>query len=70
MGYVAQATNKRTGYFETCTKVDSLKEAYHYSRYYRSIGYNAKVYSDEEYEKVLEEEYKRRKQQNLIMMIY
>jgi hypothetical protein len=60
MGYVAQATNKNTGFFMTCTKVDTKEEAIHYAKYYRSIGYNARVYSDEEYTEALEKDSKER----------
>ena len=69
MEYVAQAINKNTKLFVTCTKVDNLKDAYHYAKYYRGIGYNAKVYTEEEYLIALEENDKRRKD-GINLMLY
>ena len=56
MGYVAQAINKYTKFFETCTSCDTKEEAVKYAKYYRSIGYNAKVYTDEEHMIALEKD--------------
>lgn len=56
MGYVAQAIDKRTKFFETCTSCDTKEEAIKYAKYYRSIGYNAKVYTDEEHMIALEKD--------------
>lgn len=49
MGYVAQAIDKYTKYFKTCYSCDTKEEAVKMAKYYRSIGYNAKVYTDEEH---------------------
>lgn len=38
MGYVAQAINKYTKFFETCTSCNTKEEAIKYAKYYRSIG--------------------------------
>ena len=62
MDYIAQAIDKNTGLFRTCTMADkdyAIKTA----KYYRSIGYNAKVFSRDEYEKASEENSRKRQEQ-------
>lgn len=56
MGYVAQAIDKYTKYFKTCYSCDTKEEAVKMAKYYRSIGYNAKVYTDEEHVERLDKE--------------
>jgi hypothetical protein len=55
MDYVAQAINKNTGLFGTCTICGSLEDAKRYAKYYRSIGYKSKVFNEEEYTEAAEE---------------
>lgn len=61
------AFDKRTRYIRTITSC-KRKDANHYARYYRSIGYNARILMDEELEKTQTEEMKeiRRNQQMTI----
>ena len=47
------ALDKRTGFIKTGTSCDR-KDAGHYAKYYRSIGYNARVLTYEELEKLEE----------------
>lgn len=51
------ATDKNTGYIKTCTSCDE-KDANRYTKYYRSIGYNSRIVTYEELEKIQEEEMK------------
>lgn len=53
------ATNKGTGFIETCTSCDE-EDAQRYAKYYRSVGYNARVLIYEELEKYQEWEKKER----------
>lgn len=53
------ATQKKTGYIVTCTSCDDT-EAWRYAKYYRSVGYNARVLTYEELEKYQEWEKKER----------
>ena len=62
MDYIAQAIDKHTGLFGTCTITDK-ESAIKTAKYYRSIGYNAKVFSRDEYEKASEENAQERKEQ-------
>lgn len=54
MDYIAQAIDRHTGIFGTCTITDK-ELAYKIAKYYRSIGYRAKVFSADEYKAALEE---------------
>lgn len=49
------AFNKRTGYIGPVTSCDA-KDAQHYAKYYRSIGYNARVLTYEELDQIQEKE--------------
>lgn len=49
------ATVKGTGRIKTGTSCDR-KDANHYAKYYRNIGYNARILTYEELEKLEEEE--------------
>lgn len=49
------ATEKHTGFIKTCTSCDR-EDANRYAKYYRGIGYNSRIVSYEELEKILEEE--------------
>lgn len=62
MDYIAQAIDKHTGLFGTCTITDK-ESAIKTARYYRSIGYNAKVFSRDEYEKASAENLHKRQEQ-------
>jgi hypothetical protein len=54
--WVAQAIDKNTGFFKTSYSTGTKEEAVKMAKYYRSIGYNAKVYpANEEYDKALED---------------
>jgi hypothetical protein len=55
MDWIAQAIERHTGAFKTCTHYGSKAEAVKCAKYYRSIGYNAKVFSEEEYPEALEQ---------------
>ena len=47
--------DKGTGFIRTGTSCDR-KDANHYAKYYRNIGYNARILTYEELEKLEEEE--------------
>ena len=47
--------DKGTGYIRTGTSCDR-KDASRYAKYYRSIGYNARILTYEELEKIEEQE--------------
>lgn len=49
------ATDKGTGFIKTCTSCDDT-DAQRYAKYYRSIGYNARVVTYEELEEIQEKE--------------
>ena len=49
------ALDKGTGFIRTGTSCDR-KDANHYAKYYRNIGYNARILTYEELEKLEEEE--------------
>lgn len=49
------ALDKRTGFIRTGTSCDR-KDANHYAKYYRNIGYNARILTYEELEKLEEQE--------------
>lgn len=49
------AFDKGTGYMGPVTSCDS-KDAQHYAKYYRSIGYNARVLTYEELDQIQEKE--------------
>ena len=49
------ALDKRTGFIKTGTSCDR-KDANHYAKYYRSIGYNARILTYEELDKIEEQE--------------
>ena len=70
MLYVAQAIDRNTGYFGTCTWCETKKDARHYARYYRLIGYKAKIFSDEEYDKANNENAELRHKQTILQKIY
>ncbi len=53
------ATDKGTGFIKTCTSCDDT-DAQRYAKYYRSIGYNARVVTYEELEEIQEKERKLR----------
>jgi hypothetical protein len=67
--YVAQAINKHTGEFKTCTHCGENKElAMREAKYYRSIGYNAKVFdSYETYVAALDANYEMVKRNSKMM---
>ena len=54
MVFVA-ALDKGTGFIRTGTSCDR-KDANHYAKYYRNIGYNARILTYEELEKLEERE--------------
>jgi len=62
MDYIAQAIDKHTGLFRTCTVADK-ELATKTAKYYRSIGYNAKVIPADEYDKASEENARKRQEQ-------
>ena len=73
MEYIAQAIEKNTKRFLTCTHCDTKEDAIHYAKYYRSIGYNAKVYDENEYIIALEkdaEDYKVQRKLELYSKLY
>lgn len=49
------AFDKGTGYIRTVTSCDA-KDAQHYAKYYRNIGYNARVLTYEELGRLQEQE--------------
>lgn len=49
------ALDKGTGFIKTGTSCDQ-KDGSHYAKYYRSIGYNARILTYEELEKLEEQE--------------
>ena len=52
------ALDRGTGYIKTCTSCDR-DDADHYAKYYRNIGYRARIFSYDElekYEKKMQEE--------------
>lgn len=49
------ATEKKTGFIKTCTSCDDT-EAWRYAKYYRAIGYNARVVTYEELEQIQNKE--------------
>lgn len=49
------ATEKHTGFIKTCTSCDR-ENANHYTKYYRSIGYNSRTVTYEELEQIHEKE--------------
>lgn len=52
------ALDRGTGYIKMCTSCDR-DDAAHYAKYYRSIGYKARIFSYDElekYEKKMQEE--------------
>ena len=49
------AMDKGTGHIRTGTSCDR-KDANHYAKYYRNIGYNARIFTYEELEKLEERE--------------
>lgn len=49
------AMDKGTGYIRTGTSCDR-KDANHYAKYYRSIGYNARILTYDELDKLEEQE--------------
>lgn len=51
--------DKNTGFVRAVTSCDK-EDSQHYAKYYRSIGYHARVLSYEELESVLEKEKKER----------
>lgn len=57
MDYVAQAIDKHTGYFGTSYATDTKESATKTAKYFRSIGYKAKVFAWNEYLIALEENY-------------
>jgi phosphopantetheinyl transferase (holo-ACP synthase) len=62
-GYIAQAIDKNTGEFKT-SFVGDKEAALRNAKYYRSIGYNAKVFpADETYTKALNDNYNMMMQQ-------
>lgn len=62
MQYCAQAIDKNTGYFGSCTWADR-ELAYKTAKYYRSIGHRARVFAADEYDAAAEENYKMRCEQ-------
>lgn len=54
------AIDKNTGYIKTTTSCD-IEDSQKYAKYYRSIGYNAKVLTYEELEEMQNKESKERK---------
>ena len=52
---VVVAFDKNTGYTKTVTSCD-IERSQHYARYYRGIGYNARVMTYEKLKQILEQE--------------
>jgi len=63
VSYVAQAIDKNTGFFVTCTHCESKEMAVRTAKYYRSIGYNAKVFTEDKYEQANKENYNKLREQ-------
>lgn len=57
------ALDKRTGFIKTCTSCDR-GAASNYAKYYRSIGYNARILTYEELD-ILQEKEKRERMSKL-----
>lgn len=55
-GYVAEAIDKHTKLIKTCYLCGTKEEATKIAKYYRGIGYNAKVCTYEEHVKRLDKE--------------
>ena len=53
------ATDKGTGFIKTCTSCEDV-DAQKYAKYYRSVGYNARVVTYEELEEIQKKETERR----------
>lgn len=53
------AIDKNTGYIKTTTSCD-IEDSQKYAKYYRSIGYNAKVLTYEELDKMLDNGFRER----------
>ena len=60
--YIAQAIDKHTGLFGTCTHTD-YESAIKTAKYYRSIGYNARVIPEDKYAEAIEENSRKRQEQ-------
>lgn len=56
------ATDKNTGFIKTCTSCDR-ENANKYAKYYRSIGYNSRIVTYEDLEKIQEKEKQERMNQ-------
>lgn len=65
--WIAQAIERHTGAFKTCAHYGNKQEAAKCAQYYRSIGYNAKVFSEEEYPEALEKNRQEREKQARLM---
>lgn len=65
--WIAQAIERHTGAFKTCTHYGSKAEAVKGAKYFRSIGYNAKVFSEDEYPEALEQNRQEREKQARLM---
>lgn len=65
--WIAQAIERYTGAFKTCTHYGSRAEAAKCAKYYRSIGYNARVFSEDEYPEALEKDRQEREEQARLM---
>ena len=65
--WIAQAIDRNTGYFGSCTHYGSKAEAVKGAQYFRSVGYNAKVFSEEEYPEALEQNRQERDKQARLM---
>ena len=56
------ATDKNTGFIKTCTSCDR-ENASKYAKYYRSIGYDSRIITYENLEKIQEKEKQKRMNQ-------
>jgi hypothetical protein len=65
--WIAQAIERSTGYFKTCAHYGSKAEAVKGAKYFRSVGYNARVFSEEEYPEALEQNRQERERQARLM---
>jgi hypothetical protein len=65
--WIAQAIDRTTGYFKACTHYGSKADAAKGAKYYRSIGYNARVFSEEEYPEALKKNSRKREEQRRLM---
>jgi hypothetical protein len=65
--WIAQAIDRTTGYFQACSHYGSKPEAAKCAKYYRSIGYNARIFSEDEYPEALEKNRQEREEQARLM---